>query len=126
MTETATNGLVTDAPDGQPYRGTGYWSEDAPPEPTCRVSAFPLSTAGGVAALFVISSSTTAVADPSLRIPERDTATAPSVSQAVSRKRISIGQARRLALAVLAEAERERAEYADEEARIAAIWEDEM
>ena len=124
VTETATCDLVMDAPDEHDFCETGYWSEDAFSEPRPRVAAFPLSKVAGGAGLFALSSCATFGMDPWLRFDGRDSATTTAVSQSRSRKRIGIGQARRLALAVLAEAERERAEYAEEEARIAAIWEE--
>ena len=53
-----------------------------------------------------------------------ETAATVGAPERATRRRISMGQARRTALAVLAEAEARRAAFADEEARRVAVWED--
>jgi cation transport regulator ChaB len=55
--------------------------------------------------------------------PAMDTSTAMVKTVLPKRRRISLAQARENALAILSEAEKRRADFAEEEARRSAVWE---
>jgi hypothetical protein len=75
-------------------------------------------------AIFVVASITTSVPPPLAPFDRRrETSTILRLYAPTRRRRISLAEAREIALSVLAEAEKRRADFSAQEARLIAIWE---
>lgn len=124
MTETSTCGGI-DVEDGGPIAATGRWAFDLTPRtgPTVRSPLLPRRLAGCLVLLAV--SSFTSIADPWLdERRHRAQSSTLGVLRQPSRRRLSVAEARQMAMEVLYRAEEERAILASEEARRGINWEE--
>jgi len=115
--------LVETHPSPSPVTRSGNWAEDFDESNLPALGGGPATALATVALGFFVS---TAVMN--LDLPDRQERLDPStvLHTAVTRRdrRLSLAEARQTALTVLAEAESRRAQFAEDEARRTAVWED--
>jgi hypothetical protein len=90
------------------------------------IGLWTLTKLAGVALLFMASPSSVMIADPWLQERRRETSTVLGMAVYAPRRRMSVAEARSVALAILYESEARRIRFAEEEARRSAVWEEQQ
>lgn len=101
---------------------SGTWTDDR--SESFQRPAFPQLRAAlaGAATYFFASTSTMVPADPLLLDRRRDNSVVVGYVVQIPRRRISMSEARRIALDAMAQSDRLRDEFAEREARTSALW----
>lgn len=107
-----------------PMEGTENWSEDFALKDKHGRGLFDFVKAGFV--LFAITASSVPQADPWVVLSGRDSSTVSINEVQGLRQKITLKEARKLALTILERAEKKRLAFAEQEARIGTILEDEQ